>query len=330
MSDAVKKLELVKKPIGLDLNALVKKAQEAYGKKEGGLAKQLTTGASLTRPEKDSDFIVWTKNDMWKSLTGLRGVPYGRGAVQLAGRMDSGKSSIANVFMVEAQNQGCLVILWDSERKFSKHRFEHKLGGDPNQLLVVNTSTILDGCKAVAHFVHAAKEQNPDQKILIVWDSVGASLSSTEDNDEDEDFSRQPGVSARENSYAIKKFNKLANKYMKQDTGEETIAILMVNQNYARMGMGQGFVEKGGDTVQYLSSVILQLSRKKDLVKTRAGEKVKYAILSRIKVKKNHLFEADDAISELDVIVSADGVSLAKDIPQSELKGWDDPSSDEE
>jgi hypothetical protein len=167
---------------------------------------------------------------------------------------------------------------------------------------------------------------NPDVKILIVWDSVGASLNSTEDKEDDEDFSQQPGVSAKENSYAIKKFNKLANKYINNETGEASIATLIINQTYASIGMGAPTqIEKGGNEIYYLSSIIIQLSRKKDLNRVKGGDSYKYGIVSRAKVKKNHLFEGDECISELDLVISADGVHLAKDVKNfDDIKGWED------
>lgn len=224
-------------------------------------------------------------------MTNLKGLPFGR-IIQISGKPDSGKSTHAMAFMKFAQDQGHLVILWDSERKFSARRFDEKIGGESDKLLVIDTNKIIDGAKAVAQLVHAAKEMQPDIKILIVWDSVGASLNSQEDNEDDEDFSKQPGVSAKENSYAIKKFNKLSNKYTNKETGEETIATLVINQTYASIGMGAPIqIEKGGGELYYLSSIIIQLSRKQDLNRVKNGDKYKYGIVSRAKVKKNHLFE---------------------------------------
>jgi RecA/RadA recombinase len=318
---------------GIDIDKLVKKAQASYAKKDQGLASKLSTGKTIIRPADDKDYVVWTKGDHWKALTGLKGLPFGR-IVQISGKPDSGKSTHAGAFMAFAQAQGYLVILWDSERKFSPNRFDHKMGGSSDQLLVVDTNKIIDGAKAVAQFVHAAKEMNPDVKILIVWDSVGASLNSTEDKEEEgtEDYSQQPGVSAKENSYAIKKFNKLSNRYMNKETGEETIATLVINQTYASIGMGAPTqIEKGGNEIYYLSSIIIQLSRKQDLTRVKNGDKYKYGIVSRAKVKKNHLFEGDECISELDVVVSADGIHLAKDVKKfDDIKGWENPVSLEE
>ena len=321
-------LEVSKKETktSIDINKLLKIAQDSYAKNEKGLAAQLSSGKTIPRPTDDSDYVVWTGGDHWQELTHLKGIPFSS-VIQISGKPDSGKSTHAMCFMKYAQDQGVLVILWDAERKFVARRFDEKIGGRSDQLLVVNTNKIIDGAKAVAQLVHAAKEMDPNVKILIVWDSVGASLNSTEDKDDSEDFSQQPGVSARENSYAIKKFNKLANKYMNKETGKHTIATLVINQTYASIG---GFgppsqIEKGGSEIYYLSSVIIQLSRKKDLVRTRQGDKYKYGIISKAKVRKNHLFDGDECIAEMDIVVSADGIHLAKDIKNfDDIKAWDD------
>lgn len=308
----------------IDVDALVKKAQENYTKKEAGLAKQLCTGSTLP-PVQESDFILWTGGDHWKALTELPGLKFGI-ITQISGKADSGKSTHAMAFMKYAQDQDVIVILWDSERKFQAGRFERKMGGDPSKLLLVRSNNINDGAKAVAYYVHAIKELNPNQKILIVWDSVGATLNSTEDKEDTENQSQQPGVSAKEVSSAIHKFQKLMNKYMNKETGEEDIAVLAINQTYASIGMGASSqIEKGGNTLYYLSSLIIQLSRKQDLTRTKDGEKYKYGIVSKAKVKKNHLFDGDESIYQLDLVISADGVRLAKDVKNfDDIKGWDD------
>jgi RecA/RadA recombinase len=316
-----------KKSFSLDINKLVKKAQESYGKNETGLSKQLATGISLIRPSKDEDFVLWTSNDFWRSLTHLKGLPFNR-IVMIAGKPDSGKSSCAAQFMVEAQKQGHLVICWDSEQKFNPARFA-KLGGDPESLLIVDTNNILNGCKAVAHLVDSAKEEYPDVKILICWDSVGASVNSSEDSSETEDYSKQPGISAKECSFAIRKFNKLANKYIDRKTGSGTIATLIINQVYQIIG-SVGQKTKGGEELIYLSSLIVSLSRKQDLTRTKNGEKYKFGIVSRAKVVKNHLGDDQETIAEMDIVVSAGGIQLAKEVKgYTDVQGWDEKDGDE-
>jgi len=310
-----------KKMLNIDIDKIVKKAQDSYDKTEAGLAKQIATGRSLVRPSKDSDFVLWTYNNFWKELTGLKGLPYGR-ICMVAGQPNSGKSSIAQAFMVEACKQGTLVVLWDSEKKFNADRFA-AMGGDPDKILITDTNNILNGARAVAQIVNAAKEQYPDIKILIIWDSVGASVNSSEDNEENEDYSKQPGISAKEISFAIKKFNKLANKHINRKTGEDTVATLIINQVYQNIG-SVGVTTKGGQELIYLSSLILQLTRKQDLTRVKDGNKYKFGIVSRAKVTKNHLTTAQETIAELDICVSATAVQLASEVKNyKDIEGWD-------
>lgn len=328
-----KKVETIstKRPTvaGIDIDKLVKKAQDSYDKKENGLAMQLSTGKSITVSEDDADYVVWTGGDHWFKLTHLKGLPMGR-IVQISGKPDSGKSTHAAAFMKFAQDQDMLVILWDAERKFARKRFDEKIGGCSDNLLVVNTNKIIDGAKAVANLVHSAKEMNPNIKILICWDSVGASLNSTEDDDDEENYSKQPGVTAKENAYAVRKFNKLINKYMDTATGKHTISILLINQTYASIGMGVSTqIEKGGGEIYYLSSLIVQLSRKQNLTRIRQGEKYKWGIVSVARLKKNHLFDGDECIAEMDLVIAADGIKLAKDVKKFEdISGWNDKDED--
>lgn len=317
---------------GLDINDIVKKAQSLYNKGEKGLSRQLSTGSSIIRPEKDSDFILWEGNNFWFELTGLKGIPFGRIA-QCAGRPNAGKSSLAGQFMSFAQKQGHFVILWDSEQKFQIKRYDEQMGGKSDQLLVVDTNSIIDGCKGVAYLVRTIKEQSANAKILIVFDSIGAAINSSENNEDNEDMSRQPGAAAKEITWCFKKFSRLINQYQNRETGEHSIAVLAINQVYAQIGMmTSGYKEKGGSGLEYMSSIILVLNRKKDLSRVRNGKKIKYGIISRAQVRKNHLFNGADHVAEMDIVVSASGISLAEDIKKKEtdIEGWDDNSEEDD
>lgn len=307
----------------IDVAKLVETVQGRYSKKEQGLIDDLTTGDNIRLSDEDDDYVLSSSlRKWWQPLTGIRGVPYGR-IIQIAGKADSGKSTTAMLFMKAAQEAGTLVILWDAEKKFGMRRYENHIGGDASTLVISRNKNIIIGATQVARYVREAKELNPDIKILIVWDSVGATLNTAEDDDEDE-YSKQPGVNAKEITWAIKKFNKLIERYRNVETGKETVAVLCVNQVYQMIG-SPGVKEKGGEELYYLSSVILQLTRKKDLNRVRKGQKMKYGIVSRAKVRKNHLFDGEECIAELDVVVSADGMHLATELKgKSDIVGWDD------
>lgn len=312
----------------IDINKLISKAQSYYGDKEKNRALQMSTGNSISRPNKDSDFVCW-KGSHWETLTGVRGIPFGR-VVQIAGRPDSGKSSHAMAFMKAAQDQNVLVILWDAENKFSAHRFDHYFHGVSDQLLITTSKMILEGGDNVEKLISAAKEQDPFCKILIVWDSVGGTLAANEGEDSLTN-SKQMAAASKENGAVLRGWIRLMEKYKNKETNEENIAVLLINQVYANIG-SVGQKESGGQKIEFYSSIILQLTRKEDLTKIKDGMKIKTGIVSRAKVKKNHLFEGEYSIAELDLVVSAGGIDL---LSKKKIKGsvgktsWEDPGNGE-
>lgn len=311
---------------GLNLNKILTQARAEYSKNEKGLAAQMTTGDQITRPTKDTEFVLYP-GEHWQMLTGIRGVPFGR-FVQIAGKPDSGKSSHAMAFMKEAQDKGHIVILWDAENKFSAARFDKYFKGDSNQLLVVTSKVILSGGDLVSSYVRSALKEYPDRKVLIVWDSVGGTLSTAEDVKNLRE-SRQMAIAAKENGQVLHAWVNLMEEFKNRETNEERIGGLLINQTYANIG-SVGQKESGGQKVEYYSSIILQLTRKGDLNKQRDGIKRKVGILTRAKVKKNHLFDGEDSIAELDLEVTAGGISVAsKKLKESE-DGWDEEENSSE
>jgi RecA/RadA recombinase len=328
---AAKKINTDEKPTmgsKLNINDLVAKAKGRFDKKKSPLTTRMKTGDMIVLSTDPSDYITSSDlNKFWKPLTGLLGLAYGR-IFQIAGRPDSGKSTAAMLFMKAAQEQGALVVLWDAEGKFDSVRYKDRIGGDPSQIVVAPSRNILEGVQQVVAYVKAAKEMDPDCKILINWDSVGASINSAED-EENDDYSKQPGVTAKEVSWAIRRFNQLIEKFRDED-GNYTIAILCINQVYAKIGfMQSGYQQKGGAELEYLSSLILEMSRKKTLTRTKNKQKVKYGIVTSAKVKKNHLFGGEDCIAELDLCVSASGIDLMEEV-KSKIPDVDDLNEDDE
>lgn len=305
----------VSAPPKLNIAELVSRAQGRFDKKKSAIASRMSAGDEIVLSQNPEDYISSPDIDkFWKPLTGILGIAFGR-IFQIAGKPDSGKSTASMLAMKAAQDQGVLVILWDSEGKFDSARFRDRMGGDPSQLAVAPSRNILEGVQQVVAYVRAAKEMNPEQKILIVWDSVGASINSAED-EENDDYSKQPGVTAKEVSWGIRRFNQLIEKH-RDKNGEYTIAVLCINQVYANIG-SVGFKQKGGAELEYLSSLILEMSRKATLTRTRNKQKIKYGITTVARVKKNHLFGGDDCVAELDLIVSAAGIELASEAKKND------------
>lgn len=295
----------------LSLDEIIADARLSFTGKEKGLALQITSGNNISRPNKDSDFICYPDSH-WEQLTGIRGIPFGR-VVQIAGKPDSGKSTHGMAFIKNAQDHNVFVILWDAENKFSATRFDKFFGGNSKNLLVVQSKLIATGGDQVRALANAIMKRHPGSKILIVWDSVGGTLPKNEDED-NKSFrdSKQMAAAAKENGEVLRGFVKLMEEAKDKSTNEEKMAVLLINQCYASIG-SHGYHQSGGAKVEYFSSLILQLSRKADLISMKKNIRYKTGIVTRAKVVKNHLLDSDISVSELDLVVTASGIKLLSD-----------------
>lgn len=307
------------------LDDIIKEARSSFTGNAKGLGLQITSGSNVFRPSKPTDFVV-SSCSHWKQLTGIPGIPFGS-VVQIAGRPDSGKSSHAMAFMTDAQNhdlqqQDVLVVLWDSEKKFSPTRFTKYFKGEADRLGLVQSKMILEGGDEAKALIQAALKTYPKLKVLFVWDSVGGTLPKNEGEDSDLRDGKQMAAASKENGQVIRSIVRLMEEYKNRETNEERLGVLLINQSYANIG-APGQKESGGQKVEYHSSLILQLTRKKDLTKTRDKVKRKIGIVTRAKVKKNHLFDGEDSVAELDLLVTAGGIRLASDAKLKTEDGWD-------
>lgn len=279
---------------------IAKKAQLLYDKKDKN-KDVIGTGANLKRPTDDADFILLPESHPWRSLTGLKGLPFGY-IIQVAGAPDSGKSTIAGEFMAEAQKQGIYVILWDTERKFDKVRFESQFGGKAEELNVVYTTVIRKGAGAVLKIVSTIMDMDKDAKILIVHDSVGGSVSRARaDREMDDEKNAQPGSEAVENSDYMRHVVATIDKY------DGNVCLLLINQMTMKIGPMPGKSRTGGEKISFHSSMIVEMTRVQDLTKIVKGVKVKTGIISRAKIAKNHLSQTDNSVHEMRVLVDAAG-----------------------
>lgn len=290
-----------------DVDELVSQAKNRFGKDQ---KKSMKRACDIVVSQDKKDYVTSDEiAAIWKPLTGVWGAPFGR-IVQISGKTDSGKSTLGMMFVAAAQKSGYLATVWDSEAKFDSNRLKKHFGGDPSQIPISTSKIIAVGSSEILSFVRTVKEKHPKQKILILWDSVGATLNSGQDSEND-DMSKQPGVTARENTWAIGRFSQVVEKYRDPDTDDYTIAMVMINQVYANIG-SVGSVEKGGGGIQYLSSAIIQMTRKNDTFITRGGVQYKNGIMTDARVKKNHVMSGDDTIARMSLFVGANGVFLEK------------------
>jgi RecA/RadA recombinase len=263
----------------------------------------ISTGEGLKRPTNPEDFVLAPEGHVWPKLTGLLGLPFDI-ITQIAGAPDSGKSTIAGQFMGAAQKQGVYVVLWDTEKKFDKERFEKHFGGNSDELLVVATTIIRKGAGAMFKYIKTIMEADPAARILLVHDSVGGSVSRARAEHElDGDKNAQPGSEAVENSEYMRHMIATMDKYPGK------IALLLINQMTQKIGPMPGKSRSGGEKISFHSSMIIEMTRIQDLTKVVKGVKVKEGIISRAKIAKNHLSQSELSVHEMRIKVTASGWS---------------------
>lgn len=290
-----------------NLDKVVANVQKLYNKDEKSKA-MITTGASIRQIYTANDGIPVPEGHPLSELVGLPCVPYNK-ITQISGPPDSGKSTSSGQLMASAQKSDHVVILWDSEDKFDAHRFDTQFGGDSSQVLLVKTNEILQGGEKVRKLTSAVKDEYPDAKIFIVWDSVGGSQArGAAERELDNEKHGQPGQDAKENGAVMKMMVGLINKYT------DSVAVILINQVYAKIGfMQHGDAESGGKKIEFHSSLIIRLKRIKTLVKTVKGQKVKYGILTRATVAKNHLSQTATSLHQLDFEITAAGAAVSNE-----------------
>lgn len=299
----------------IDVSKIVKDVRSLYAKDKKALA-IICTGDSVKEAYTKDDVVPLPDGHPLQTLMGLQGLPFNKIA-QVAGRADSGKSTLAGELMASAQKAGIQVILFDSEQKFDADRFSKHFKGSPENILLIKTNEILKGGELARKYITAVKDQQPEAKILFIWDSIGSSQSrSHAERELDSEKHAQPGQDAKENGAVMKMLVALVNKY------PDSIATFMVNQTYDKIGfMQKGQAITGGAKIEYHSSFIITLKRIKVLTKQVKGVQTKTGIVTRATVTKNHLSQTENSTYQLDFEVTAKGCVTTDSVESEEDDG---------
>lgn len=291
-----------------DVNEVVAAVQKLYNKDDKSKS-MIVTGDSIRQTYTEKDGIPLPQGNVIRTLSGLPCVPYNK-IIQLAGDSDTGKSTLSGEVMAEAQKSGHAVILEDTEDKFDANRFDKHFGGQAKDILLIKTNEILQGGEKVRKSILAIQDKYPGTKMLLVIDSIGAAQSrSHAERELDSEKHGQPGQDAKENSQLMKMLVGLINKY------PDTLAVILVNTVYAKIGfMQHGNAEAGGKKIKFHSSLVIQLKSVKTLTKVIKGQKVKYGMLSKATVTKNHLSQSEQSIHELGFEITAAGAKVSWEV----------------
>lgn len=295
----------------INVKNIVADMQKLYSK-DKKVQSIICAGDAVKSTYTKDDYIPLPKDNVLAELQGIPGLVYNK-IIMLAGETDAGKSTLAAEAMVAAQKAQVQVIIWDSEDKADTNRIK-KMGGVPEELLMIKTNEILKGAELARKYITAIKEQVPESKVLLVWDGIGASQSrSHAERELDSEKHGQPGQDAKENGSVMKMIVSLINKY------PDSIAVLMTNHTYDKIGfMQHGTAIPGGKKIALASSLVVKLKPIKVLTKVVKGVTTKVGILSRASVVKNHLSQGNTSVHQLDFQITASGSTLVDSSGKSE------------
>ena len=292
-----------------DLSGIVTDIKKRFAKEPRRAAK-VGLGSAM-RKLTDSDFIIMP--EWWSSPDGTntKGIALGR-ITMLAGDSDSGKTSGCIVAMKAALEQGCIVIYVETESKTTPKDLA-EWGVDPDQVILIQSTIAEEAFELMFDAWDHAKDKYPDAKLLVIFDSLGNTVSLRDSEIDLIEQSQRPGGKGAINRLAISKL------VAKKD--EDNAAILFVNYTYDNIGSA-GKTNAGGKAVNFFSSLTYQTTRVKWLEKEQGGRTIRIGARVAWKLYKNHIDKSNPGPKEVVLDITAEGVKLYKpEKKKEEAKG---------
>jgi len=186
------------------------------------------------------------------------GFPVGR-ITEIFGDTSTGKSLIAAQVIALAQQDGHICVLADTETATSLPIMQ-AVGVDPDNLVYAAPDTMED---VFTIFENAILSKPKDSLLLLVWDSVAA--SSTRREMENEYGKASMGGGANILSQALRKITRMV--------GKQRVCGIFLNQVREKIGVmfGDNETTYGGKALPYYASVRLRLKLGQ---KIKSGKKI--------------------------------------------------------
>lgn len=228
------------------INKIVKEMEKKF---DPGTATTLT---GMFTPEKVKGFVP-TGNLAVDYVIGRTGIPLGR-ISEIAGPYSSGKSSMVAAIIGAAQKQGVVCILIDTEHSYESN-WSRMYGVDPEHLILIepkHLEGLFDRLRAVIGIIRKEEDNTP---IFIAVDSLSATPTSGELEEEDSTSGKQRAAHAKLIAEGLRK---ISNEVFNQN-----VSLLFVSQLKDDPGMmyGANKHKLGGHAVEFHAGLMLEVRR---------------------------------------------------------------------
>lgn len=233
-----------------DIETCIKKIVKEFEKKfKPGSASTLT---GMFTPEKVKGFVP-TGNLAVDYVIGRTGIPLGR-ISEIAGPYSSGKSSMVAAIIGAAQKQGVVCILIDTEHSYESN-WSRMYGVDPEHLILIEPEHLEGLFDRLRFAIKIIRDEQTTTPIFIAVDSLSATPTSGELEEEDSTSGKQRAAHAKIIAEGLRK---ISNEVFNQN-----VALLFVSQLKDDPGMmfGANKHKLGGHAVEFHAGLMLEVKR---------------------------------------------------------------------
>lgn len=260
-------------------------------------------------PLKKDTFV--TLEECVQAVIGMPGIPIGH-ITQAYGKSDTGKTSLAFHTAARAQQEGILPVVIVTEGKVDWGRAK-QMGFDRDGFCIVeeNLEYLEDVFQFMDRILADVEMGKLPQDTLIIWDSVGNTLSRDEVTVNKDGTTTKEATMMKAAKVITENMRILSHKVnnTRKVSYPRSVGVLIVNQAYMKPATFKGgqpvLTPYGGDAIWFRSSLVLKFSKIGKLTATVDKKKLGFGIESKITVDKNHV---TPICNSGDFVITADAI----------------------